>query len=192
MLHVGDYELEACGRKLTIERKSVSDFAGSIGELSLRLHKMIELDDMSMLLLEGKFIYDKGGFLLLQYGGKMNKVGLRQAQVENFILSMQMKGIMYWRTNTYNESLKYMAYRLKYMVEKEGVYPLPVSKKKNITWDDQYVTMLSLLNGIGHRRAHALKQYSLCELAGMTTEQLIVLLKNKKAAREVYETLRRK
>ena len=190
-LKVGDYEIYSGGRILNIERKSTNDFLSTFDVLTRRIPAMSQLEDMSMLLIEGRITYDTFGVrsALKQISGKWESTGITWYQIQSFLLSIQMKGIMVHWTENFQDTIKTIEHWYRYM--EKGVFPLQV-KKRGMVWEDRAMSIWLSLEGIGKTKAKKLLGYSIQEIANMERAELQAILKSKKTAEKLYDNLRRK
>ena len=186
-LDVGDYDIRSGGRSLVVERKTVNDFLSSIGELGNRIPKMMNLDDMSMLLIEGGFNYTSGYKAIIQAGARKKILNITWMQVVDFILSIQMKGILYYHTKTYAETIRTLCQWYRYM--EKGVFPVKLHAKK-MGWEDIITSIYLMFDGVGEKRAAKLSSYSLRDVCIMDRKELEELM-GKKTGQIIYDAVRR-
>ena len=103
-LDKGDYDLVNGNQQLRIERKSVGDFAGSYGELKLRLHEMRLKNQHTALLLEGTYLLDRSGMVCIREGPIMQP-RMKYRTFSNFITHQVSAGTWFFQTMTFDESI---------------------------------------------------------------------------------------
>jgi ERCC4-type nuclease len=181
-LELGDYVVPFETGVVIIERKSYADFLGSLNELPARLSRMRDNYGIAVLLLEGRVEFDpQSGTILRRVAteerpnqGRVATVATRYSlgMVNNFLFSLQTKGILFART----ESLTHSALWLRDLYEyagKEVHEPLGRSIDMNTT-QGRLRGMMSFLPGVGEVLASRLHTTfpTMTRLMAATVEEL--------------------
>ena len=119
-----------------IERKTISDFIGSINNLTDYLYEIQQLYQYPYLLLEGRIITNtKTRKLMVMQGREMVTTGLTVSSMTNFLTSIQLKGIMILYTWDIHHTAMTLMHLWKYYNKSYHIPLLP-----RTTYEDRIVS----------------------------------------------------
>lgn len=154
-LDSGDYLFYSRGRRVLVERKTVSNLLGSLkGQLSEQAQRMLKDADVSVLLVVGEFRRDPDGYLSFRTNGMWMKSGWLYASVMSILIELQLAGliVVYWApVSDYAKALL----QLMSAFDREEFAFLRMRQRPEPTYSDA-VWALCALPGLGPRSAAAL------------------------------------
>lgn len=172
-LDCGDYLFYSRGRRVLVERKTVSNLLGSLkGQLSEQAQRMLNSADISVLLVTGEFRRDPDGYLSFRTNGMWMKSGWPYASVMSILIELQLAGliVVYWAPMS--DHAKALS-QLVPAFDREDFSFLRTRQRPEPTYSDA-VWALCALPGLGPKSAAALLETfgSLYAVACASVEEL--------------------
>lgn len=140
--HKADYVIDSGDFDFAIQRKSVNDFVGSLSTLKDDMAELRNHWGLSALLLEGNWRVAGQSVALRRGRTVQQSVGLKDWH--NFIISQQLRGSLYIRTNNVRETALVLWYYHEYM---KGQMTAPKTRVEDSS------VLLTMLPNIGPKRA---------------------------------------
>tara|TARA_Y100000034_G_scaffold25708_1_gene30471 strand:+ start:12805 stop:13446 length:642 start_codon:yes stop_codon:yes gene_type:complete len=143
-----DYEIHYDGGVVGIERKRTGDFLQSLPRLDAKFYHMQDEYDVSCLIIEGKFHFDKNSGFIYEYRGKQRTyTHHRMRDVHRWLFSFQIKGGLVIYTKDKWETATALASLEKYILQ--GLAPTWRITAKDCTAEEWAQFMLTCIENVG-------------------------------------------